>query len=200
MKMGLIVSTLALAALMAAQAPCQALAPSRTNTPAGAAEVQALRQYLDLTDEQTRQLEQLREQTRAAARPAFEHLRANQAKLYELLNRNDKPEASRTGQLVVESNNLRSQLESLRLESATKAGAVLTPEQQQKLVTLLGRIELERQASPQTMPESWPLVHAAADLGLTRPPRVRRSAAREEREGRLPRGDSASPSAALPPR
>ena len=84
---------------------------------------------------------------------------------------------AKTGRLVLDSSALRNQLQASRQELAQKATAILTPDQQQKLAALPAMAQTQRQASPQTMPEAWPMLHAASQLGLIAPP------ARGERMG-----------------
>jgi len=91
---------------------------------------------------------------------------------------NSEPDAARTGQLVLESQNLKARLQGARQELAAKASAVLTPGQQQKLDTLSFTVETEREASPGLMPEAWPMLRAAAQLGIVAPSAQREGGAR----------------------
>ena len=81
-----------------------------------------------------------------------------------------EPDPAKAGQLVIESRKLRTQLEASRRQLTEKAVALLTPEQQQKLATLSSTIQAQREASPGLMAESWPMLRAAAQLGLIAPP------------------------------
>jgi hypothetical protein len=87
-----------------------------------------------------------------------------------MLNSGTPADEAKTGRLVLESSALRAQIEASRQELAQKATAILTPDQQQKLETLSSTLQTQRQASPRAMPEAWPMIHAASQLGLIAPP------------------------------
>ena len=136
-----------------------------------AAALDSLKTFLNLSEAQVRQLEDLSEQSRAAMQPISTKVRSNQLALHQLMSSSAEPDAVKAGQLVIESRNLRSQLQASRQQLAEKAAAVLTPDQQQKLATLPAAVQAQRQASPGLMPESWPMLRAAAQLGLIASPR-----------------------------
>jgi Spy/CpxP family protein refolding chaperone len=98
-----------------------------------------------------------------------ERARSNQAALHRLLNSGAESDTGKAEALVVEGQNLRMQLQNSCQELAGKAAAVLTLEQQQRLATLSFTIEEQREASPGLMPDAWPLLNAAAQLGLVAP-------------------------------
>ncbi len=135
-----------------------------------AAALQSLKMYLDLSDAQFMQLRDLSAQNRAATQPISAQIRSNQMALHRSMTSGTEPDPAKAGQLVRESQKLRAQLETSRRQLTEKAVAVLTPEQQQKLATLSATIQAQREASPALMPDSWPMLRAAAQLGLIAPP------------------------------
>jgi Spy/CpxP family protein refolding chaperone len=142
-----------------------------------AAALESLRAYLGLSDAQVLQLQDLSTQRRAAMKATSDQIRSNQATLHGMLTSGAPADEAKTGRLVLESSALRAQLQASRQELAQKATAILTPDQQQKLAALPAMAQTQRQASPQTMPEAWPMLQAASQLGLIAPP------ARGERMG-----------------
>jgi Spy/CpxP family protein refolding chaperone len=140
-----------------------------------AAALESLRAYLGLSDAQVMQLQDLSTQSRAAMKATSDRIRTNQATLHEMLASSAPADEAKTGRLVLESTNLRTQLEASRQELAQKSTAMLTPDQQQRLATLSTMVQSQRQASPQAMPEAWPMIRAASELGLiARPARGER--------------------------
>ena len=135
-----------------------------------AAAQESLRTYLGLSDAQLLQLQDLSAQSRAALKATSDKIRSDQATLHEILTSGAPADEAQTGRLVLESTNLRTQLETSRQELAQKAAAILTPDQQQRLETLSSTAQSQRQASPRAMPEAWPMIHAASQLGLIAPP------------------------------
>lgn len=133
------------------------------------AALDSLRVYLNLSAAQIQQLQSLSEQSRTSMKAISEQARSNQAALHQLLNSGLETDASKSDDLVIEAKNLRTQLQNSCLELAGKETAVLTAEQQQRLATLSFTIEEQREASPGLMPESWPMLNAAAQLGLIAP-------------------------------
>jgi Spy/CpxP family protein refolding chaperone len=175
---------LALAALATASLLAQYGGPGPQAAHAGAhtpqqqaAALESLRAYLGLSDAQVLQLQDLSAQSRAAMKATSEKIRANQAALHEMLSSGAAPDEAKTGRLVLDSSALRSQLQAARQELAQESTALLTPDQQQKLAALPSMAQAQRQTSPGTMPETWPMLHAASQLGLIAPP------ARGERMG-----------------
>ncbi len=135
-----------------------------------AAALQSLKTYLNLSDAQFMQLKDLSDQNRIATQPISVQIRANQVALHGSMTASTEPDPAKAGRLVIESQKLRTQLEASRRQLTEKTVALLTPEQQQKLATLSSTIQAQREASPGLMPESWPMLRAAAQLGLIAPP------------------------------
>jgi Spy/CpxP family protein refolding chaperone len=133
------------------------------------AALDSLRAFLNLSDAQIQRLQSLNEQSRTSMKAISERARANQAALHQLLNSTAEPDAAKADALVLEAKNLRMQLQNSCQELAAKATTVLTPEQQQRLAALSSTIAEQREAAPGLMPESWPLLNAAAQLGLIAP-------------------------------
>jgi Spy/CpxP family protein refolding chaperone len=134
------------------------------------AALESLRSYLCLSVGQARQLQDLSRLNRAETKATSEKIQSHQAVVHEMVNSSAQADEAQFDRLVEELSSLRAQLESSRQELAGKAMAILTPEQQQKLAALLSTVETERQASPEAMPEAWPLIYAASQLGLIAPP------------------------------
>jgi len=155
-----------------------------------AAALQSLRAYLGLSDAQVMQLQDLSTQSHSAMKATSDKIRTNQAALHEMMTSGAQEDEAKTGHLVLESTNLRSHLEASRQELAQKTTAILTPDQQQKLAVLTTTAQAQRQSSPGTMPEAWPMMHAASQLGLIAPP------ARGERMGMGFRPRPGAPAAA----
>lgn len=135
-----------------------------------AAALESLRGYLGLSDAQVSQLQDLSAQSRAAMKATSDKIRSNLATLHEMLNSGPPADEAKTGRLVLESSSLRSQLQASRQELAQKATAILTPDQQQKVAALSSTAQTQRQAAPRTMPQAWPMIRAASQLGLIAPP------------------------------
>lgn len=151
--------------------------PMSHNPQQQAAALESLRAYLGLSDAQVLQLQDLSAQRRAAMKATSDKIRTNQATLHEMLSSGAPADEAKTGRLVLETSTLRTQLQASRQELAQQTTAILTPDQQQKLAALPSTAQAQRQASPQTMPEAWPMLRAASQLGLIAPP------ARGERVG-----------------
>lgn len=172
MRFGFIVFGVLVAATLLAQfgAPPARRIQAPARQPARqAAALESLKTFLNLSDAQVLQLKDLSDQHLASTRPVSTRLRSNQVALHQLMSSTAEPDAAKAGQLVIESRGLRAQLQASRQELAQKTTAVLTPEQQEKLATLPATVEAQRQASPGLMPESWPMLRAAAQLGLSVP-------------------------------
>jgi Spy/CpxP family protein refolding chaperone len=135
-----------------------------------AAALESLRAYLGLSEAQVLQLQDLSTQNRAAMKATSDKIRSNQATLHAILSSGAPADEAQTGRLVLEWSSLRGQIEASRQELAQEATAILTPDQQQKLAALSSTLQTQRQASPQAMPEAWPMIHAASQLGLIVPP------------------------------
>lgn len=169
---------LATASLLAQYAgPGQRMSHAARSPQQQAAALESLRTYLGLSDAQVLQLQDLSTQNRAAMKATSDQIRSNQATLHEVLTSGAPADEAKTGRLVLESSSLRAQIVASRQQLAQKATAILTPDQQQKLTALTGTLQAQRQTTPGAMPESWPMLHAASQLGLIAPP------ARGERVG-----------------
>src|SRR5262245_60961559 len=100
--------------------------------PGMAANSDALKEALGLSDAQVQQLRDLRKQQFEAARPSFEQAREKRQQLAEAM-RAENPDPTKVGQLMVELKRLRQSGGGLRDDLQAKARAILTPEQQTKL-------------------------------------------------------------------
>ena len=83
---------------------------------------------LNLTDDQKAQLKSMREQQEEALRPVFEQERALREQMREALE-SGNPDASRIGQLEIQSHRLRQQIRAEREKAMASFVNVLTPEQ-----------------------------------------------------------------------
>lgn len=168
----IVLGVLAVASLLAQYgAPAETPLQATMKLPAQqAAALDSLRVFLNLNGAQVQQLQNLGQQSRASMKAISERARSNQAALHQLMNSGAEPDAAKASELVLEAKNLRTQLQNSCQELAAKATAVLTPEQQQRLATLSSTVQAQREASPGLMPESWPMLNAAAQLGLIAPP------------------------------
>lgn len=173
MKIGFItLGVLAAASLLAqyngpgeAQRHTAAMHPERQ-----AAALESLKTFMNLSDAQIQQLKDLSDQNRASTQPLSAQVRANDLALHQLMGSSAEPDAVKAGQLVIASQKLRAQLQASRQQLVEKTTAVLTPDQQQKLATLPSTVQAQRQAARGRMAESWPMLRAAAQLGLIAPP------------------------------
>ena len=100
-----------------------------------AANADALKQYLNLTDAQVTQLKDLRKQQAESLRPTMEQIRSKRQQLGEAV-RAQSPDSALIGQLTVDIKNLAASLKSARTDLSAKAQAVLTPDQKTKLASL----------------------------------------------------------------
>lgn len=100
-----------------------------------AANADALKQYLSLTDAQVTQLKDLRRQEAESLRPTMEQIRSKRQQLGEAV-RAQSPDSALIGQLTVDIKNLTASLKSARTDLSAKAQAVLTPDQKTKLAAL----------------------------------------------------------------
>ena len=135
-----------------------------------AAALQSLRAYLGLSDAQVYQLQQLSNRSLAESKATSDKIRADQAALHEILTSTNQPDNARTGRLVLESTSLRSELEASRQALVEKTTGLLTPDQKQRLATLASTVLNQRRISPAAMPQGWPMIHAASNVGLIAPP------------------------------
>jgi len=173
-----VLGVLATASLLAQYAgPGQRMSHAARSPQQQAAALESLRTYLGLSEAQVLELQDLSTQNRAAMKATSDRIRENQATLHTMMNSGAPADEAKTGRLVLESSSLRAQIEASRRELAQKAMAILTPDQQQKLAALTSTLQAQRQSSPSAMPEAWPMIYAASQLGLIAPP------ARGERMG-----------------
>jgi Spy/CpxP family protein refolding chaperone len=138
------------------QGPAWAAAPgpaAQGQPPAPA----ALKEALGLTDQQMQQLLDLRKQAAEDNRAVAEQIRAKRQELATLMQAAN-PDAAKAGQLLVDIKKLEDQRRAKLEEFRTKALALLTAEQKQKLA------ELEKALS------LGPAARQAVGLGLIVPP------------------------------
>jgi protein CpxP len=83
---------------------------------------------LNLTEDQKAQLKALREQQREAMKPVFEQQRALRDQIRQALE-SAKPDATRIGQLEIQSHQLRLQMKAAHEKAMASFANVLTPEQ-----------------------------------------------------------------------
>src|SRR5262245_9842655 len=83
---------------------------------------------LNLTDDQKAQLKTLREQQREEMKPVFEQQRALRDQIRQALE-SGKPDATRIGQLEIQSHQLRLQMKAAHEKAMASFVNVLTPEQ-----------------------------------------------------------------------
>lgn len=122
-----------------------------------AANADALKQYLSLTDAQVQQLKDLRRQQAESQRPTLEQIRDKRQQLAQAV-RAASPDSALIGQLTVDIKNLSESLRSARTDLAAKAHNVLTPDQNTKLAAL------------QEAQKLMPAAGQATALGLLVPP------------------------------
>lgn len=122
-----------------------------------AANADALKQYLNLTDAQIQQLKDLRKQHAEAQRPTMEQIRDKRQQLREAVQAAN-PDSAVIGQLTVDIKKLTESMRSSRTDLQTKTAAVLTADQKTKLAAL------------QDAQKLMPAVGQATALGLLAPP------------------------------
>ncbi len=120
------------------------------------APVQALVDYLGLSDSQLQSMAAIRDNAKTAAQPIMEQIRAKQKDLRDAM-RSDA-DAATIGALEVEIRDLRDQVKAIRDNAALQAKGSLTPDQQTKLDTLEAAAQLQQE------------VRAAVGAGLIAPP------------------------------
>lgn len=123
----------------------------------GAANLDALKQYLNLTDAQLDQLRAVRREAAQSARPEARQIQEKARALREEMQ-SANPDQAKVGRLTVELKQLREQLRAGRSDVSEKARAILTPDQQAKLKAL----EEARKLAP--------AMRQATALGLLDPP------------------------------
>lgn len=117
----------------------------------------ALKEALGLTDQQMQQLLDLRKQVAQDNRTVAQQIQEKRRELAELM-RSANPDAARAGQLLVDIRKLEDQRRARLEEFRTKALALLTAEQKQKLADLEKALTLA------------PAARQAVGLGLIAPP------------------------------
>lgn len=117
----------------------------------------ALKEALGLTDQQMQQLLDLRKQAAEDNRAVVEQIRAKRQELATLMQAAN-PDAAKAGQLLVDIKKLEDQRRAKLEEFRTKALALLTAEQKQKLADLEKALTL------------GPAARQAVGLGLIVPP------------------------------
>ncbi len=122
-----------------------------------AANADALKDALGLSDAQVQQLRDLRKQEFEAARPAMQQARDKRQALAEAM-KSDNPDPAKIGQMMLEMKQLRQSMGSQRSDLQAKARAILTPDQQTKLQSL------------QDVQARVPALRQAMALGLIAPP------------------------------
>lgn len=129
--------------------------PMRGTPPATAPD--SLKEAIGLTDAQFQQLIQLRQTQAETNRTTHQQILAKQKELHDLLAGGSAQPAA-VGQLVLDREALRKQIESSDTTFQAQALQVLTADQKTKLEALTAAAKL------------IPAVHAAAGLGLLAPP------------------------------
>ena len=99
---------------------------------------------LNLTDDQKAQLKSLREQQREAMKPVFEQQRALREQIRTALDA-AKPDATRIGQLEIQSHQLRLQMKAEHEKAMAAFVNVLTPEQKAQWEKMQQEREQRRQ-------------------------------------------------------
>jgi flagellar basal body-associated protein FliL len=99
------------------------------------AEVDALKTYLNLTDQQVQSLRDLQRSFMESNRTTLQQIAEKQRAVREEMQR-PQPSAGVVGQLMVDSHSLRQQISTRRTELRTQARNLLNEEQKQKLAGL----------------------------------------------------------------
>jgi protein CpxP len=99
---------------------------------------------LNLTEDQKAQLKTMREQQREALKPVFDQERALREQIREALE-SGNPDASRIGQLEIQSHRLRQQIRAEREKAMASFVNVLTPEQKAQWEQMKQQREQRRQ-------------------------------------------------------
>lgn len=107
---------------------------------AGAPGERILKRQLNLTDEQVKQIREIRRQQAEQLRPQREKI-AEAAKNLRALMQQDNPDPLAVGRLMVDMKKMRQDLARSRDPFNDQVKALLTPEQQQKLEELRKRLE-----------------------------------------------------------
>jgi Spy/CpxP family protein refolding chaperone len=108
----------------------------------GAMSPAVLAEFLGLTDAQIAQVEALREQQEATIRPLREQMRANHEAIEEALASGN---SARSGELMLASYNLRTQIKAAHDSYKTSFEALLTAEQKAKWAVYVELMELRKE-------------------------------------------------------
>ena len=92
-------------------------------------------QQLDLTSEQSEQIETIREQSKTENQALFEQLQTNRQQMQSLLTSNADPEQLRNNHQ--QGQNLRQELDDNRFETLLEVREILTPEQRTQMAELI---------------------------------------------------------------
>jgi Spy/CpxP family protein refolding chaperone len=122
-----------------------------------AANLDALKTAIGLTDAQVQQLKDLRSQQFQDMKPALDEIRAKAQEL-RAATQAQTPDAATVGKLTLELKSLRESMQSNRTALEAKTKALLTPDQIAKLKPLEDAQKL------------MPAIHEAMALGLLAPP------------------------------
>lgn len=137
--------------------PWLAVALMAQPAPPQAPPVQALKQFLSLTDAQVTQLAQLRREQGQTVQVINQQIREKEAALRELLQ-SGSSDAATVGRLVLDVNALRKQIRETDERYQAQARQVLTAAQQEKLGALVEAARLQ------------PAIAQAISLNLISPP------------------------------
>jgi hypothetical protein len=139
-----LLATVCLAAPVLAQLP-----DSISALPVIARDYDGVRQYLALSDAQMSQLREIQESRMKADQAIYQQIQQRQVQLDTLL-RDGSNDALAVGRLLLEINGLQRQLPGSGAPYRTRAVAVLTDAQKQKLATLAEALQLSRAAGEAT--------------------------------------------------
>lgn len=155
----ILLTTVLLAGTLMAQGPGFGPGPRapRADAPGVARVPDALKTYLNLTDDQVQKLVDARKSVAEANKPIFEQIREKSQALREEMQK-DTPDAAKVGQLMVDIKALRTKLRDGRGDVNSAALAVLTDAQKALLPALDQALKL------------GPAARQAAALGLVAAP------------------------------
>jgi Spy/CpxP family protein refolding chaperone len=125
--------------------------------PMGAANLDAIKSYLNLTDSQISSLQALQTQTRTANQQTMTDLRTKEQALQTLLQ-GSSPDPTAVGKALLDIQSTRATLKTAHTNLVSQAVALLTPDQVTKLKALSDAQALE------------PQIHEASMLNLLAPP------------------------------
>ncbi len=125
------------------------------SAPNGTPAINALQTYLDLTDAQLMAFQSIHESTRTAVQPILEQIRTKAMALRDAVKNNDTATA---GQLQVDIQGLRDQIQQIQSNGHDQVVAQLTADQKDKLTTLEDAAKVQQE------------VRQAIGVGLIEPP------------------------------